>query len=65
MKGPADPLGWAAKPRSQFALNAVVKKADSDRQFRAILDRLIKEGICTAAGILLFRWTGLSWEPTA
>lgn len=65
MQGPADPLGWASKPRSPFAMAAIVRKAETDRQFRAILDRLVKEGICTATGQLLFRWTGLAWEPVA
>jgi hypothetical protein len=46
-----------------LALAAVMKKAESDRQFRAIRDRLIKDGICTEAGRLLFRWTGIAWEP--
>jgi hypothetical protein len=60
--GPADPLGWATKPRSPISLAVIMKKADSDRQFRAIRDRLIKDGICTESGRLLFRWTGIAWE---
>lgn len=63
MHGPADPLAWASHPRSQHAMTVVWTKAETDRQFRAIRDKLLRDGICTKTGKLLFKWIGQSWEP--
>lgn len=65
MKGPADELGWAKKPRSQEALDAVFTIAGRDKRFASIRDKLIKNEIATAEGKLLYRFDGHDWRPVS
>lgn len=61
----ADPLAWAARPRSQTAMNALWREGRhrGNRVLGAILDDHIANGICSDAGRLLKRWDGEKWVP--
>lgn len=61
MKGPSDPLGWARKPASDLALKRVFEAGRQDRRFVDIKAKLIKDGIATESGKLLFRWQNNAW----
>ncbi len=57
-----DPLGWAKRPKSAYALHAVIETAKvGDPRFMAILEKLVADGVCTEAGKLLLRWDGMQW----
>lgn len=60
--GYLDPLMWAKKPKSNYALQSVFDCARSgDQRFAEIKDNLISDGVCDESGILLQRWDGLRW----
>lgn len=65
MNGPADPLGWAKQPRSPQALAAVVRLAQSDPRFRAVLAGLVRQGVASEDQRLLRRWCGTEWQAVA
>ena len=57
-----DPLGWARKPKSTYALQAVIDTAKSgDERFVTIFEKLVRDGVCTEAGKLLNLWDGQRW----
>lgn len=57
-----DPLLWAKKPRSQTALDYVRRgAAEGNADLKAILEKLIVDGVCTDKGSLLRRWDGIGW----
>ncbi len=57
-----DPLRWARRPRSAIAFHHVKDLADSgDDRFKAILDKLVADGVATAEGQLVKRWDGAQW----
>lgn len=58
---PTDPLDWAKHPRSPDALRVLVQAAKNDRVLYRILNDLVAQKVCTAAGVLLFRWDGSRW----
>jgi len=56
-----DPIGWARRPKSQIAFNAMTALVnEGDRQFQEILNDLTKAGH-VVAGRLINRWDGMSW----
>lgn len=61
-KGPADALGWAKKPRSQFALDEVFKIAARDKRFAMIRDKLVERGIAGDDGKLRHHFDGTQWH---
>lgn len=61
--GQHDYLLWAKKPRSTFALRAVIDLAKGgDLRFVEIYSGLVDAGICTGDGRLLKRWKDGQWE---
>lgn len=61
MFGNGDPLDWARHPRSQVALTLLFNGASRDRQLAAIQAKLIKDGVASEQGRLLFFWDGSNW----
>ncbi len=61
MFGHGDPLDWARHPRSQVALTQLFNSATRDRQLAPIKEKLIKDGIASSEGSLLFFWNGSKW----
>ena len=56
-----DPLGWARRPKSQIALNAVMDLVnEGDSRFEEILNDLTAAGHAIA-GRLMNRWDGFGW----
>ncbi len=62
MRGPADPLGWAKRPRSRMAIAWVRDLSKKDKRFRAIWKILVDTGIAMADGTPQQCWTGVQWE---
>lgn len=57
-----DPLGWAKRPKSAYALHAAIGLAKAgDQRFVEILAKLVADGVCLGCGKLLFRWDGIRW----
>lgn len=48
-----DPLGWAKRPASQIALNAVIELAKTDSRFPEILSGLVQSGITDGRRLLI------------
>lgn len=63
MIGPKDFLGWAKRPRSRIALEAVRSLSSRDRCFRAIWDTLVERGVVSEQGVLQKIWSGTQWQP--
>jgi hypothetical protein len=61
MKGPADTIAWAKRPKSREALDAVRELASRDRRFAAIWRCLVEEEVATAEGKPLKVWDGTRW----
>jgi hypothetical protein len=58
-----DPLAWAKHPRSQTALDAVVKTAPAHKGLQRVFAKLIAEGVADEDGTLLRRYCGMErWE---
>ena len=57
----SDPCGWARYPRSALALKCAREVAERDPEFRAIVNKHVEDGVCTAEGRLLKRWDGQRW----
>ena len=56
-----DPLGWARRPKSQIAFNAVMDLVnEGDSRFEEILNDLAAAGHAIA-GRLINRWDGFGW----
>lgn len=55
-----DLIGWARRPKSQMAFNALADLAKSDRQFSEILEKLTQAGH-VVNGFLVNRWDGMAW----
>ena len=55
-----DLAGWARRPKSQLALNALLELAKTDRFFTDILDGLVQAGH-VIGGDLKHRWDGQTW----
>lgn len=64
MIGPADPLGWAKKPRSREAIANVHELSSKDRRFRKIWQDLVEARVATPEGKPLALWDGLKWVTT-
>ena len=65
MKGPADPLEWAKRPRSHTAMQAIRNGARRDRKLRAIYQEHIASGVCDDRGNLRQVWDGRCWQDLA
>lgn len=61
MIGPADPLGWAKKPRSREAIANVHELSSKDRRFRKIWQDLVEARVVTPEGKPLALWDGMKW----
>lgn len=61
--GDIDPTGWAQKPRSQMALDAIRRGAQQDSRMGDILEGHKAAGVCDQTGQnLLLRWNGSKWK---
>ena len=61
-----DPLRWAAKPRSQQAIDLVMAGAqEGDKRLQEILACHIKDGVCDDRGSLLLVWCVDQWVKPA
>ncbi len=60
--GTLDPLEWAKKPRSQWALDFLRRGSEYDHRLLDILTNHMESGVCDDTGQnLLKRWDGQRW----
>ena len=52
-----DPLLWAKRPQSQQAWDAIVKEAKVDSRFKAIVEKHVADGVCSADLNLEYVWS--------
>lgn len=53
---------WGTHPTGYRHLNAIFEAAENDRRYRACVDSMISDGICTADGHLLKTYSGGQWQ---
>lgn len=52
-----DPLLWAKRPQSQNAWDLIVKEAKVDSRFKAIVEKHVADGVCSADLNLEYVWS--------
>lgn len=54
---------WATHPRSEMHLGFIFDAAKADPMFKPCIEQMVADGICTAEGRLLKRYSGVNcWE---
>ena len=52
-----DPLLWAKRPQSQNAWDLIVTESKVDPRFKAIIEKHIADGVCSAVFQLEYVWS--------
>lgn len=58
---PLDPLDWAKRPRSQQAIDLVIRGSATSTELKTIFSQHVEDGVCDKNGKLLMRWFQGRW----